>query len=58
MGRERWRIGFVDGSARAVAQSELLPGYRTGEYPFGSGSSMLGFPVIHTIDGVRGRDVK
>ncbi|MCL4221519.1 MAG: hypothetical protein KJZ65_09110 [Phycisphaerales bacterium] len=58
IGWERWRIGFVDGSVRTVAQSELLPGYSTGEHPFGSGASMLGFPVIHTIDGVRGRDAK
>ncbi len=58
MGRARWRVGFVDGSARAVAQNDLLPGYRTGEAPYGSGSTSIGFPITHTIDGVRGRDVK
>ncbi len=52
------RVGFVDTSARFVGVSEFLPWYTSGEYPYGSASSMIGFPITHTIDGVRGRDIK
>ncbi len=54
----RWRIGFVDTSARSVLQRDLNPGYATGEGDYGSGGGTIGFPVTHTIDGVRGSDLK
>lgn len=53
-------VGFVDGSARAVGLPDLLPGFdqgdrarflphqpHVGDFPFG----------LHTVEGVRGRDV-
>ena len=54
----RWRIGFVDASARAVPRGMLGEWYRSGEGGHGSGSSSVGFPVTHTIDGIHGLDVR
>jgi hypothetical protein len=48
-------VGFVDGSARLVPRDGFLDYYPNGagdlHYPFPT-------PVMHTIDGVRGRDVR
>jgi len=48
---------MVDGSALAASPSTFLPGYRNGEGPYpGTHQSGYGLPVLHTVDGVRGRD--
>lgn len=46
-----WLIHFADGHGANVYERDLLPGVRLG-IPFG------GLPVMTTVDGVRGRDVK
>lgn len=48
---------MADGSALAAPPSTFLPGYRNGEGPYpGAHQSGYGLPVLHTVDGVRGRD--
>lgn len=48
-------VGFVDASARSIPRNDFLPAYPGGPgvdyFPFG-------MPVMHTIDGVRGADVR
>lgn len=53
-----WHIGFVDGSASPVKQGDLRPGYKTAESGIGSGGFWYGRPVMHTLDGVHGYDLK
>ena len=51
-------IGFADGSARFIKVGELLPPYpRASGGPPGDDAT-LPIPVLHTVDGVRGRDVQ
>jgi prepilin-type N-terminal cleavage/methylation domain-containing protein len=51
--------GFLDGSATIRPLPDFLAPYRNGEGPFpGSYFSGYGLPVLHTIDGLRGRDVR
>jgi prepilin-type N-terminal cleavage/methylation domain-containing protein len=59
-GQDYWPIGFADGSARRASDKTVLAGYPRGDGELGVGRGRLGvgFPVIHTNDGVRGRDVK
>lgn len=53
------RMGFVDGSARQLAVGDSPTGYPTGDGD-PTQSVHLGPPTpgLHTIDGVRGRDVR
>jgi len=54
-----YRVGFVDGSAGQHAVQDLEPGYLGGDgRPEWQGVvTTFGFPISHTIDGVRGRDL-
>ncbi|GJQ29851.1 MAG: hypothetical protein HBSAPP03_17350 [Phycisphaerae bacterium] len=50
--------GFIDGSAGVYESVRFLTPYQNGEGSFpGSYFSGYGLPVLHTIDGVRGRDL-
>lgn len=50
---------FTDGSAACRPARDFLPPYRNGEglYP-GTYFTGYGLPVLHTLNGVRGRDVR
>ncbi len=50
---------FADGSARTIVRREFQPWVLTGEgdYP-GRETTPLGWPVLHTLNGTQGRDVK
>lgn len=50
---------FADGSAKSVKTSDFLPWMQTGEgdYP-GRVTTPFGWPVLHTLHGAQGRDVK
>lgn len=51
-------IAFVDGSARTVQVSDVLPGHWEGTgVPVGA-SLLCDYPAMNTINGVRGRDVQ
>jgi len=49
-------VGFIDGSAMALQQRQLSPPYFNGEGFWPGTRFGHGFRVLHTIDGVRGRD--
>lgn len=51
---------FCDSSAKVVASRDFIPPVPSGEGPMGSPYARLsvGIPVVHTVDGVRGRDIK
>jgi len=49
-------VGYVDGHAERARRSELHPGYPNGEGEWIGSTRVVGTPVHHTIDGVRGRD--
>lgn len=51
-------IGFADGHARSYPRSKLTAPYPGGEGIWPGTTWGIGQPVIHTIDGVRGRDVE
>lgn len=53
-------VGFVDGSARRLRKASFGPGYPRGDGPYRPASIHLGpWPqTLHTLDGVRGRDVR
>lgn len=50
---------FADGSARTIVRRDFLPWMQTGEgdYP-GRETTPLGWPVLHTMKGAQGRDVR
>jgi len=50
---------FADGSARTIIRRDFQPWMRTGEgdYP-GRKTTPLGRPVLHTLNGAQGRDVR
>lgn len=52
--------GFCDASARVIASRAFIPPVPSGEGPMGSPYARMsvGIPVVHTVDGVRGRDVE
>lgn len=50
-------IGFVDGSVRRVALTNILPGHPNGTGVREGGAMLHDSPIMHTINGVRGRDV-
>jgi hypothetical protein len=52
------RVGFVDGSARSVARSELVHPYVRGEGDWWGCVYQGGHYILHTVNGVRGRDVE
>ncbi len=52
------RVGFVDGSARSVPARDLTRPYPKGEGDWWGCRYQGGVHIMHTIDGVRGRDVK
>jgi hypothetical protein len=65
LGRSFWHdslsptpVGFIDGSARAIPENEFLPWYRDGNGDPAGNAFSRGFPVMHTIGGVHGRDVR
>lgn len=53
-------IAFVTGDVRRVRLDRLLDGYRKGDGDFGGGAHhLMDYPFgLHTIGGVRGRDVE
>jgi hypothetical protein len=53
----RLEVAFCDGSGARTRQAEFRRPIPDGDGPFGGGSARLGRPVVHTRDGVRGRDV-
>ena len=53
----RTTVGFVDGSARYLSQQELHAGYYNGEGNWPGSLRDSPTPVLHTYDGVRGRDI-
>lgn len=50
---------FADGSARTIVRRDFLPWMRSGEghYP-GRQTQPLGWPVLHTMHGALGRDIR
>lgn len=50
------RIALTDGSARELWYGEFLPAYFRGS-PLSNGGWGWGIPVMHTVDGVHGRDL-
>jgi prepilin-type N-terminal cleavage/methylation domain-containing protein len=51
-------VGFIDGSARFIAEDRLIKGYLQGDGNWWGCFHHTPDPVLHTIDGVRGRDVQ
>lgn len=60
--REKLSVGFCDGSVRAVAWNERMNGYERGDGYIFRNDGAVHFidapPLLHTLDGVRGRDVR
>ncbi len=60
--REKLSVGFCDGSARRVDVRERYNGYERGDGYIFRDDGTVHFidspPMLHTIDGVRGRDVQ
>lgn len=50
-------LALVDGSARRSPENLLRPGYPRGDGPWPGGFFSFARPAMHTIDGVRGRDI-
>jgi prepilin-type N-terminal cleavage/methylation domain-containing protein len=50
--------GLCDGSVKDVRQNEFLQYVRDGPGPFMPGPAPIGSPVLHTVDGVQGRDIR
>lgn len=53
----RVAISLVDGSSRIVRELDVLPGYRSGEGNWPGSTNSFARPAMHTLDGVRGRDL-
>ncbi|MCC6661155.1 MAG: prepilin-type N-terminal cleavage/methylation domain-containing protein [Phycisphaerales bacterium] len=51
------RIGFVDGSARMIPYQQITDPYANGEGNWWGSWWSHGVRIMHTVDGVRGRDV-
>lgn len=50
-------FALSDGSAMRVSLNEVAPPHRTGEGEYPGTANVVGFPGIHTINGIYGRDV-
>ncbi len=56
--RLRFEVGFCDGSSASVRYTDFVPPVPNGTGPVGPDpTSTFGQPVIHTLYGVRGRDL-
>jgi prepilin-type N-terminal cleavage/methylation domain-containing protein len=51
-------VSLLDGSARLVRRSEFEPPYPKGEGGWRGSAWDWGFPGLHTVDGVAGRDIR
>jgi len=54
----RLETAFCDGSAQSVRYAEFLPWVPDGPGPFAGPGQQVGWPVVHTRNGSRGRDVR
>ncbi len=57
---ERWsgEAAFTDGSTRTLSAGDLIPGVWTGEGNYDGSFFHIMQPLMHTVDGIRGRDVR
>lgn len=50
-------FALCDGSAMRIKLNEIAPPHRTGEGDYPGTANVVGFPGVHTKDGVLGRDI-
>lgn len=51
-------VAQTDGSARTAGGDSVIPGYFRGEGNWPSTLNRMPIPMAHTVDGVRGRDLR